>query len=129
MKTTILLTVLFLTSFSIFCQEIKVGFHDSVESKVLNENRGIIVNLPKDYNNSNKSYPVIYRLDGDLHLFLETVGTINRLVYMEELMPEMIVVMIENTNRNRDMMPTNTVFFKSEPGAENFKKFIELGTL
>ena len=33
--------------------------------------------------------------------------------------------MIENTNRNRDMMPTNTSFFQSEPRAENFKKFIE----
>jgi predicted alpha/beta superfamily hydrolase len=37
----------------------------------------------------------------------------------------MIVVMIENTNRNRDMMPTNTSFFKGEPGAEDFKMFIE----
>jgi len=34
-------------------------------------------------------------------------------------------VMIENTNRNRDMMPTKTSFLTSEPGADNFKKFIE----
>ena len=47
------------------------------------------------------------------------------MVYTEELMADMIVVMIENTDRNRDMMPTNTSFFKSEPGAENFKNFIE----
>ena len=40
-------------------------------------------------------------------------------------MPEVILVMIENTHRNRDMMPTNTGFFKNEPGAEKFKQFIE----
>ncbi len=84
-----------------------------------------MVRLPEDYNQSDKSYPVLYRLDGDLNLFLETVGVISRLVYMDEIMPDMIVVMIENTNRNRDMMPTKTNFFQSEPGADNFKEFIE----
>jgi predicted alpha/beta superfamily hydrolase len=106
-------------------QDINIGFKDSIESNVLNENRKILIKLPKDYNNTDKSYPVIYRLDGDSDLFIETVGVVNRLVYSEELIPEMIVVMIENTNRNRDMMPTNTGFFKSEPGAKNFKEFIE----
>jgi predicted alpha/beta superfamily hydrolase len=106
-------------------QKIYIGFEDSIESKVLNETRKIIIKLPKNYYNSYKSYPVLYRLDGDLDLFIETVGVINRLAYAEELIAEMIVVMIENTDRTRDMMPTNTSFFQSEPGAENFKKFIE----
>ena len=123
--TTLLSILLLISTTSLFGQEINIGFQDSIESKVLNENRKIKIKLPKDYYNSDKSYPVLYRLDGDLDLFIETVGVINRLVYAEELIPEMIVVMIENTNRNRDMMPTNTSFFKSEPGAENFKKFIE----
>ena len=130
MKITSSLTILFsilfvLMSTTSFGQEIKIGFKDSIESTILNENRKIIVRLPKDYNDSGKSYPVIYRLDGDLDLFIETVGVINRLAYMEELIPDMIVVMIENTNRNRDMMPTNTNFFQSEPGAEIFKEFID----
>ncbi|MEN8123342.1 MAG: alpha/beta hydrolase-fold protein [Bacteroidota bacterium] len=125
MKTTLFLTLLFLSTTILFGQDIKIGFKDSIQSNVLNENRKFIVKFPRDYNNSDKSYPVIYRLDGDLDMYTETVGTINRLVHMEELMPDMIIVMIENTNRNRDMMPTNTSFFRSEPGAENFKKFIE----
>lgn len=125
MKPIILLAVLILATSTIFSQEIKLGFQDSIESLILNENRKIIVKLPRDYDESNKPYPVIYRLDGGVDLFIETVGAINRLVYLEELIPDMIVVMIENTNRNRDMMPTNTSFFKSVPGAENFKKFIE----
>lgn len=106
-------------------QEINFGLSDSIYSKILNENRKIIISLPKGYEESDKSYPVIYRLDGDIYFFSETIGTINRLTYIEELIPEMILVMIENTNRNRDMMPIKTGYFNSEPGAENFKRFIE----
>lgn len=125
MKTILLLTVLILSATTLLGQEIKIGFQDSIESSILNENRKLIINLPKDYHKSDKSYSVLYRLDGDSDLTIETVGVVNRLAYTEEIMPEMIVVMIENTNRNRDMMPTNTSFFKSEPGAENFKRIIE----
>ncbi|MBS2209830.1 alpha/beta hydrolase [Carboxylicivirga mesophila] len=125
MKTTLFLTLLFLSTAISSGQAIKIGFKDSIQSNVLNETRKFIVKLPRDYNNSDKSYPVLYRLDGDLDTYTETVGTINRLVHMDELIPDMIVVMIENTNRNRDMMPTNTSFFTSKPGAVDFKKFIE----
>lgn len=125
MKTILSVTFLFLSTAILCGQDINIGFKDSIHSSVLNETRKFIVKLPRNYNNSNKSYPVLYRLDGDLDLFTETVGTTNRLVNMDEAIPDMIVVMIENTNRNRDMMPTNTSFFTSEPGADNFKKFIE----
>lgn len=124
MKTILFLSILVLSTSALFGQNIRIGFKDSLQSDVLNENRKLIIKLPRGYNDSNKSYPVLYRLDGDLDLYTETLGTINRLVHMDELITDMIVVMIENTNRNRDMMPTNTSFFTSEPGAENFKKFI-----
>ena len=125
MKTIIFLSLMILSTSALMGHNIKVGFKDSIQSKVLNENRKFIVKLPQGYNNSDKSYPVIYRLDGDLDLYFETAGVINRLAHMEEIIPDMIVVLIENTNRNRDMMPTNTGFFKSEPGADNYKYFIE----
>lgn len=125
MKKITFLTLLILSTTIIFSQEINIGFIDSISSKVLNENRKIIVKLPKGYGESEKSYPVTYRLDGDIDLFSETIGTVNRLAYIDELIPEMIVVMIENTDRNRDMMPTKTRFFDAEPGAEKFKSFIE----
>ena len=59
---------------------------------MLNENRKIIIKLPRDYNDLDKSYPVLYRLDGDFDLYTETVGTINRLVHMDELIPDMILL-------------------------------------
>lgn len=125
--TNLLLSCLLLviSTTTLVGQEINIGFHDSIESSILNEKRSFMISLPKDYYNSGNSYSVLYRLDGDLDLFIETVGVVNRLVYVEELMPDMIVVMIENTNRNRDMMPTKTNYFQSQPGADNFKKFIE----
>ncbi len=125
MKNLAFFSILFFTSTLVFGQDITIGFEDSIQSKILNEKRKYSIALPRDYNTSDKSYPVLYRLDGDLDLFTETVGTINRLVHMDELAPDMIVVLIENTNRNRDMMPANTSFFVSEPGADNFKEFIE----
>ncbi len=125
MRTALFVSLLFLSTSLLFGQEIKIGFKDSIQSSVLNENRKFIVKLPDGYNDSDKAYPVHYRLDGDLDLYIETLGVINRLVDVEEVMSDIIIVMIENTDRNRDMMPTNTSFFKSEPGAENFKMFIE----
>lgn len=125
MKIILLLTFLILSNLIIYGQDIIIGFKDSIQSIVLNETRRLIVRLPRDYNSSEKHYPVLYRLDGDLDIYAETLGTINRLVYTEESVPDMVVVMVENTDRNRDMMPTNTSFFASVPGADNFKHFIE----
>ena len=118
--TPLLLTLLLIfPATTLFSQEIKIGYRDSIESKVLKETRKLFIKLPKDYHSSDKAYPVIYRLDGDLDLFIETVGVIQRLTYREEVLPEHILVMIENTDRNRDMMPTNTGFFNQEPGGKD----------
>ncbi len=123
---TLLFAILFiLPATTMFGQELKIGLQDSIDSNVLNETRKLFIHLPRDYNNSEKAYPVIYRLDGDLDIFIETVGVIHRLTYREEVMSEAIVVAIENTDRTRDMMPTNTGFYQEEPGADKFKKFIE----
>jgi len=122
-------SLLLIALLSIFIDEIKaqninIGFQDSIFSEVLSENRSLLIRLPDDYANSGKSYPVIYRLDGEVDLLVETVGVLYRLSYREKIMPDMIVVMIENTNRDRDMLPVNTFFYQEEPGAKNFQQFI-----
>jgi uncharacterized protein len=38
---------------------IKIGIKDSIQSIILNENRPLIVSLPKDYQTAKKSYPVL----------------------------------------------------------------------
>ncbi len=105
---------------------IKIGERDSIQSIILNETRNFIVHLPDNYDES-KSYPILFRLDGDSELLFETVATVNRLVYSDEIAPEMIIVAIENTFRARDMWPVNNDYYP-EPniaGAESFRKFLE----
>ena len=108
LSTVHFLIVFIFSANTLFGQEIKIGFQDSIQSPQLNENRKFIIKLPNGYNNTDKSYPVLYRLDGNLDIYFETLAAVNRLVYMEESMPEMIVVMIENTEKvkNEDLPKT-----------------------
>lgn len=124
MKNYILLFVLLglLKSEIVYTQDVyvKIGIKDSVYSNILNENRKLIVSLPKDYETSGKSYPVLYVLDGIENNLIDA-----RLVTYN-LGIEMIIVAISNTDRDRDMMPLSTESYKvKNPGAENFLSFIE----
>ena len=113
-------------------------FKDSVYSPVLKEVRPYWVNLPDSYNDSlnwHAKYPVIYLLDGDVHMhnLARTVQSQSSGVYGAYAMPEMIIVGISNTNRVRDLTPTHSTkmegkdqaFLKSSGGGDNFLKFIK----
>ncbi|WP_316633548.1 alpha/beta hydrolase-fold protein [uncultured Flavobacterium sp.] len=129
-----------LTSF-VFAQnktKIEIGMIDSISSKVLNENRKIWVHLPKSAKNAGfakQKYPVVYLLDGDGH-FSSVVGMIEELseVNGNTNCPEMIVVGITNTNRNRDLTPTHSEvdpefvpksLSEQSGGGEKFVEFLE----
>lgn len=115
-----------------------LGHTDSIQSKILNEKRTFWVHLPAGANNPNNAglrYPVVYVLDGPEH-FASVSGIIQ---YLSEangnmICPDMIVVGINNTDRTRDLTPTNSHFddenkpagsFKTSGGGENFASFIE----
>lgn len=100
----------------------------TIKSAVLNEQRTVVVQLPKSYQaNPDKIYPVIYRLDGAGNIPL-TSAVMERLKN-DNRAPEVIIVAIENTNRLRDLYPT----VNKEPqgpvgeggGAAKFLAFIE----
>ncbi|MFU2510556.1 alpha/beta hydrolase-fold protein [Pseudoalteromonas sp. ASV78] len=77
----------------------------TIKSAVLNEERTVVVQLPKSYQSEpNKVYPVIYRLDGAGNIPLAS-AVIERL-QNDNRAPEVIIVAIENTNRLRDFYPT-----------------------
>jgi uncharacterized protein len=89
---------------------ISVGKKTTLFSKILNENRRIWIYSPDQTSTfpiPGKKYPVVYVLDGDAH-FLSTVGMIQQLSQANgnTIVPEMIVVGIENTNRLRDLTPS-----------------------
>ena len=113
-----------------------VGTIDSIQSKVLNEQRKIWVYLPQGKQNpSGNRYPVIYLLDGTFH-FLSVAGMLQQFsqVNGNTLCPEMIVVGIVNTDRTRDLTPTHvaadppymdSTLSKTSGGGEQFLSFVE----
>jgi predicted alpha/beta superfamily hydrolase len=124
MRENILLIVILglLTSGTGYTQDVnfKIGVKDSIQSIILNENRKLVVSLPKNYEATNKSYPVLYLLDGEEAVILNSINVTNY------LRAEMIIVAIPNTDRDRDMMPLSTPTYKVQnPGAEHFLSFIE----
>lgn len=112
-----------------------IGKTDTIHSQILKEERPILIHIPDESRFSpNKRFPVVYLLDGDAH-FPSVMGMIQQLTEVNgnTLFPNMILVGIPNTHRQRDLTPThvssspygdsNTV--RSSGGGENFTTFIE----
>ena len=90
-------------------------------SKILKEERDILIQLPESYDTSQQEYPLLLVLDAD-YRFNVTHGIYDYIRYWKGL-PEMIFVGIPNPNRktrNRDLLP---VSYGGE--ANNFLKFLE----
>ena len=105
----------------VFAQEVsvKLGVVRTMKSSILNEEREVLVHLPATYDTSGKAYPVLYLLDGTPASLQEAITVTNR------LRTDMIIVAIENTNRNRDMMPVVAKDYPGPPRAESFLGFLE----
>jgi hypothetical protein len=114
MKKLIFATSFILSFLGVNAQKtdsIFIGKKVTIYSKVLSENRKIWVYTPEITSLStgdDKRYPVLYLLDGDAHFF-STVGIVQQLSHANGngILPEMIVVAIENTNRLRDLTPAS----------------------
>jgi len=109
-------------------ESILIGKKATIFSTILKENRKIwIYNPGQTAINpiADKRYPVVYVLDGEAH-FLSTVGMIQQLSQANgnSILPEMIVVGIENTNRPRDLTP-NLVTADNNAKVNPFINFLE----
>lgn len=107
---TMSLIVMTLRLYAYDADSIFIGSKATIYSKVLNENRKLWIYSPEITSLAKadiKKYPVLYLLDGDAH-FYSTVGIIQQLSQANGngVLPEMIVVAIENTNRLRDLTPS-----------------------
>lgn len=117
---------------------IEFGQIDSLYSNILEESREIWVYIPENYSakNEKKKYPVLYLLDGDSHYY-SVSGMVRQLsvVNGNTILPEMIVVAIPNSDRNRsrDLTPTHVDidFFSDDSityesgGGDKFLNFLE----
>jgi len=107
MKSIILWCVIFLSlTHSTVAQssELTIGKTLSIKSTILEEQREVFIYIPESYHTSNTKYPVLYTTDAESQ-FAHTVGTVQFLAQQHK-MPEVIVVSVKNTNRNRDLRPT-----------------------
>ena len=90
----------FCFSNSILAQQLTLEEH-VLNSKVLNEEQKISVYLPEKYGEDpTHRYPVIYALDGKY--YKQMVSAVIARFYDDWLIPETIVVTIDNENRIRD---------------------------
>ncbi|MBI9040257.1 alpha/beta hydrolase-fold protein [Lutibacter sp.] len=104
----------------------------NIHSGILNEDRICLLSLPDSYNDSSeieKKYPIIILLDGYTH-FKTASGIVHFMSSnrnRNHLMPETIVVAIENVDRERDFTVTKikTKRPNNMGGGRNFLDFIQ----
>ncbi len=107
--------------------QIVIGEELKIFSDALNEERTILVGKPASYEQGDESYPLMIVLDGGAH-FHYTTGMAKYLA-INQFIPELLVVAVQNTDRSRDMTPPSQVQSEIESlpthgGAENFQTFI-----
>jgi predicted alpha/beta superfamily hydrolase len=124
----ILLLLLFVCQGSLWAQgadhAVSIASYKSLFSNVLNEERTFAVSLPLGYDDSEKRYPVLYILDAEYRSYPSAVGLVHYLGGYA--IPEMIIVGIPNTNRNRDLWshPIEGLASTEAGGADNFIDFL-----
>ena len=105
-------------------------------SKILDEDRRIYIQTPagmKPY----EAYPVLYLLDGEA-LTVMAGGQVQYLSESYKIIPSLVIVGIENTDRTRDLTPTHSIigpdgkpdttaraFGKTSGGGEKFLQFMK----
>jgi predicted alpha/beta superfamily hydrolase len=118
--------------------KISIGHTEIFHSKLLKEDRGLSIYLPapiSEMRSSKKTYPVIYLLDGDAHIksLASMVQAISP-AYGNTVLPEVIIIGINNTNRWRDLSPSHVTkspfghtpeMLAATGGGEKFMDFIE----
>lgn len=101
-------------------ESIYMGEKLQIHSKILDEQRSLLIKLPTDYEiDTLRRYPVLFTLDGDTH-FGHVTGTVDWLSNSANRIPKMIVVAVSNTNRGRDMSPSY-----NNGGSDDFIAFLE----
>ena len=141
-STTLIFVLLLFCSTGIHAQTTKTQLKQvcldnteqfSITSKYVKDETYIIqVGLPGGYSTSNKSYPVLYVLDGEISF--GTAKGISDVLILGQDIKDIIVIGISYgkgkeywiDNRVRDFTPSkDTSWFPNAGGADNFLKFIQ----
>ncbi|MCJ7579279.1 MAG: tetratricopeptide repeat protein [Candidatus Aminicenantes bacterium] len=131
-KTSVLLILLILIMSQgiISAQEdgdaIVLGKYKKIHSTVLNEDRLLLIHLPREYEETQLNYPVLYLLYGqDINNYFADAVIISEKLGSTGEIPPLIIVGVANTNRYRDNLPIATGGRKEGGGAATFIRFFE----
>ncbi len=124
------LVVLFFSSRELsFAQEdgedIVLGKYRVVHSRILDEDRLLFVHLPREYENTQLAYPVLYLLYVDIYNYFADAVIITEKLGGTGEIPPVIIIGVANTNRYRDLLPVKTRERSEAGGSDNFLKFLE----
>ncbi len=102
--TTVITALIVLTIFEIKAQmnQMDADRVEEIDSEILGEKRKVLIHLPRNYN-PNQAYPILYVLDGSSQDF--RMAALAEILNIAEVVPEMLIVGIPNTDRNRDLTP------------------------
>jgi hypothetical protein len=100
-----------------------LGERIALPSKVMCEERTLLVSVPASYGPGARRYPVLYLTDGEAQ-FEHTRATAAFLA-RNGFMPEVLVVGVTNTDRTRDLSPSRDPNFPTSGGADRFLEFFE----
>lgn len=128
MKTSIFLCIIIFSGFvnaqtnTALISVDKITLH----SDILNEERIVTVHLPDNYNNYEEEYSVLYVFDSPYNL-APVIGLVDHLESSYQSIPNMIVVGVENTSRNRDFMNKKRDDFNlsEDGGADDYIKHLK----
>jgi len=121
-KFAIFLLLLILFSHNVNSQ--KMGEPIKITATKLSQEYTIFVSLPEGYEqNKTRKYPVLYVLDANMHV--DVTSSITH--YLNGAMPQMIIVGIQQNNRNAELVPyINPAFQQTgEQKADDFLDFFE----
>ncbi|MBT3208056.1 MAG: tetratricopeptide repeat protein [Bacteroidetes bacterium] len=103
-------------------KKVEIGESIKISSKILDEDRVLLISKPINSQMFDYKYPVIYLLDGESHF--RHVASLVHYLASHGVIPNMLVVGIRNVNRDRDFTPTSIEKIKTTGGADKFLDFL-----
>lgn len=120
------------SSNSVFAQlvaePLEFGSEVTIRSEILKEDRKLLISTPRYYDIAVQPLPVLYLLDGEEHFY--HIASLVNFLSSTEIIPNMLVVAIVNTNRDRDYL-TPAISERDKEvspnagGAVNFSNFLQ----
>ncbi|MGD9346115.1 MAG: alpha/beta hydrolase-fold protein [Candidatus Aminicenantes bacterium] len=128
---TVFLLILLLFSGQDLCfaqkdgDDIVLGKYRVIHSQILDEDRLLFVHLPREYEDTQLAYPVLYLLYVDIYNYFADAAIITEKLGGTGEIPPVIIIGVANTHRYRDLLPVETRGRSGTGKAENFLRFLE----